>query len=126
MRIIRSPGRLRRVSTQRFVVSTASVRRAWAIIGFPLVFGAGIPELCPHRRKPALEDSDDLVADLGRREGGSVYKPTPTIDFILGTDDHLIGIAIHGDEALGLLDLFHQISDGHDLVSIGGIPRFIA
>jgi hypothetical protein len=68
----------------------------------------------------------DLVADLGRREGGSVYKPTPTIDFILGTDDHLIGIAIHGDEALGLLDLLHQISDGHDLVSIGGIPRFIA
>jgi hypothetical protein len=22
-------------------------------------------------------------------------------------------------------DLLHQISDGHDLVSIGGIPRFI-
>jgi hypothetical protein len=82
------------------LISTPSVRRAWAIIGFPLGFGAGIPELCPHRRKPALEDSDDLVADLGRGEGGSVYKPTPTIDFILGTDDHLIGIAIHGDEAV--------------------------
>jgi hypothetical protein len=23
-------------------------------------------ELCPHRHKPALEDTDDLTADLGR------------------------------------------------------------
>jgi hypothetical protein len=98
---------------------------AWEIIGFPLVFGAEFLELCPHRR--------DLVANLGRREDGSVYKPTPTIDFILaptidfilGADDHLIGIAIHGDEALGLLDLLHQIRDSHGLVSIGGIPRFM-
>src|SRR5207245_1639821 len=45
----------------------------------------------------------------------------PTIDFILGADDHLFGIAIHGDEALGLLDLLHQIRDGHGLVSIGGL-----
>jgi hypothetical protein len=108
-----------------FLVSTPPVCPAWAIIGFPLVFGGWIPELCPHRRNPALEDSDDVVADLGRREGGSVYQPSPTIDFILGTDDHLIGIAIHRDEALGLLDLLHQISDGHDLVSITRRPRFI-
>jgi hypothetical protein len=60
-------------------------------------------------------------ANLGRREGGSVYEATPTIDFILGADDHLIGIAIHGDKALGLLDLLHQIIDGHGLVSIGGL-----
>src|SRR6516164_6203047 len=31
----------------------------------------------------ATEDTDDLTADLGRREGGSVYKPTPTVDLIL-------------------------------------------
>jgi hypothetical protein len=49
------------------------------------------------------------------------YKPTPTIDLISGADDHLIGIAIHGDEALRLLDLLHQISDGHALVSTGGL-----
>jgi hypothetical protein len=83
------------------------------IIGFPLVFDAEFLELCPHRRKPTLEDIDDLAANLGRREGGSVYEPTPTIDFVLGADDHLIGIAIHGDEALGLLDLLHQIRNGH-------------
>jgi hypothetical protein len=76
-----------------------------------LVFDAEFLELCPHRRKPTLEDIDDLAANLGRREGGSVYKPT--IDFVLGADDHLIGIAIHGDEALGLLDLLHQIRNGH-------------
>jgi hypothetical protein len=86
-------------STHRrdFTVINAPVRPAWAIIGFPLVFDAEFLELCPHGRKPTLEDIDDLVANLGRREGGSVYKPTPTIDFILGADDHLIGIAIHGD-----------------------------
>jgi hypothetical protein len=39
----------------------------------------------------------------------------------LGADDHLIGIAIHGDEALRLLDLLHQIIDGHGFVSIGGL-----
>jgi hypothetical protein len=53
--------------------------------------------------------------DLGRREGGSVYKPTPTIDLILRADDDFIGIAIHGDEALGFLNLLHQFVDGHGL-----------
>jgi hypothetical protein len=85
-----------------------------------LVFVTELLELCPHRRKPALEDTDDPIANLGRREGGSVYKPTPTIDFVLRADDHLIGIAIHSDEALGFLDLLHQIIDGHGLVSIDG------
>jgi hypothetical protein len=46
---------------------------------------------------------------------GSVYKPTPTIDLILGADDDLIGIAIHGDQALGFFFLLHQIIDGHGL-----------
>jgi hypothetical protein len=57
----------------------------------PLLFGAELLELRPHRRKPALEDADDPVANLGRRERGSVYESTPTIDLIFGTDDHLIG-----------------------------------
>src|SRR6516164_11713616 len=35
------------------------------------VFGAEFFELCPHRHKPALEDTDDLTADLGRRKGDS-------------------------------------------------------
>jgi hypothetical protein len=39
----------------------------------------------------------------------------------LRADDHFIGIAIHGDEALGLFDLLHQITDGHGLVSIDGL-----
>jgi hypothetical protein len=52
-----------------------------------VVFGAEFFELCPHRRKPALEDTNDLTADLGRREGGSVYKPTPAIDLILRPDE---------------------------------------
>jgi hypothetical protein len=30
-------------------------------------------KLYPHRRKPAFEDVDDLVANLGRREGNPVY-----------------------------------------------------
>jgi hypothetical protein len=80
-------------------------------------------ELCSHCRKSALEDADDLVANLGRREGGSVYQSTPTIDLILGADDHLIGIVIHGDEALRLLDLSHQIVGGHGLVSVGGLSK---
>jgi hypothetical protein len=97
-----------------------SNRPAWSAAS-PLIFDAELLELCSHCRKSALEDTDDLVANLGRREGGSVYESTPTIDFILGADDHLIGIAIHGDEALGLLDLLHQIIDRHGLVSIGGL-----
>src|SRR5215813_12931569 len=52
----------------------------------PMAFGAEFFELCPHRRKPPLEDTDDLIADLGGREDGSVYKPTPTINLILGAD----------------------------------------
>jgi hypothetical protein len=89
------------------------------------VFDAELLQFCSHRRKPALENRDDVVADLGRREGDSVYKPTPTIDFIFGADDHLIGIAIHGDETLSLLDLLQQIIDGHGLVSIApyGLPQ---
>jgi hypothetical protein len=82
-----------------------------------LVFGTKLLELCPHRRKPTLEDADDLGANLGCRKTGSVYKSTPAINFILRADDHLIGIAIHGDEALGLFELLHQIIDGHGLVS---------
>src|SRR5215472_6419030 len=63
--------------------------------------GTEFLELCSQHRKPALEDIDNKIADLGRPEGGSVYKPAPTIDWILGADDHLAGIAIHCDEALG-------------------------
>jgi hypothetical protein len=74
---------------------------------------AELLELCSHCRKSTLEDVDDLAADLGSRERGSIYETTPTIDFILGADDHLIRIAIHGDEALCLLDLLHQIIDSH-------------
>jgi hypothetical protein len=71
-----------------------------------MVFGAEFFELCPHRRKPPLEDTDDLIADLGGREDGSVYQPTPTINLILGADDYFTSIAIHADEALGFLNLF--------------------
>jgi hypothetical protein len=86
----------------------------------PLLFGAELLEPRPHRRKPALEDADDTVANLGRRERGSVYESTPTTDLIFGTDDHLIGFAIHSDEPLGLLDLLRQVIDGHGFVSTGG------
>jgi hypothetical protein len=82
---------------------------------FPLVLGAELFELCPHRRNAAFEDINDLVANFGRRENGSVYKSTPTIDLILGSDDYLIGIAIHGHEALRFLNLLHQIIDSHGL-----------
>ena len=53
-----------------------------------MAFGAEFFELCPHRGKPPLEDNDDLIADLGGREDGSVYKPTPTINLIWGADDY--------------------------------------
>ena len=72
-------------------------------------------ELCPHRRKPPLEDIDDPIADLGRGENGSVYKPAPAIDLIMSTDDHFIGITIYDDQTLRFLNLLHQIIDGHDL-----------
>jgi hypothetical protein len=62
-----------------------------------------------------LEDIDDGFADLGRRKGGSVYEPTPTIDFIFGADDHFIGVAIHPDKALSFLNPSHQIVDAHGL-----------
>src|SRR6516162_1348369 len=68
---------------------------------------------CPHRGKPPLEDSDDLIADLGGREDGSVYKLRPTINLTLGADDYFTSIAIHADEALGFLNLLHQILDGN-------------
>ena len=61
-----------------------------------------LPELCPQRGEPLLERGNDVIADLGLREGDPVYKPTPTIDLIFGANDNLIGIAIHGDEALRL------------------------
>jgi hypothetical protein len=47
--------------------------------------------------------------NIGRRDGSSIHESTPTVDFILDTDDYLIGIAILSDEALGLLDLAHNI-----------------
>jgi hypothetical protein len=34
---------------------------------------------------------------------------------ILGADDDFIGIARHGDKALGFPNLLHQIIDGHGL-----------
>lgn len=37
------------------------------------------------------------------------------------TADELVDERIHGDEALGLFDLLHQIIDGHGLVSIDGL-----
>src|SRR5215468_1415434 len=83
-----------------------------------MAFGAEFFELCPHRREPPFEDTDDLIADLGGREDGSVYQPTPTINLILGTDDYFTSIAIHADEALSFLNLLHQILDGHGQVSI--------
>ena len=36
----------------------------------PLAFGTKLLELCPHRRKPTLENIDNLITNLGRREGG--------------------------------------------------------
>jgi len=80
------------------------------------VFAIELFKLCPHRRKPPLEYIDDLIADFGRGENGSVYKSTPAIDLILSTDDHFIRIAIHDDQALRFLNLLHQIVDGHDLI----------
>src|SRR5438552_3327784 len=82
---------------------------------FPLLL-----ELCPQPGESLLERGNDVIADLGLREGDPVYKPTPTIDLIFGVNDPLIGIAIHGDEALHLFDLLLQISDSHALVSICG------
>jgi hypothetical protein len=82
---------------------------------FTLAFRAEFFEFCPQRRDPTLEDIDDLVANLGRREAYSIYNTTSTINLILGADDHFIGIAIHGDKALGFLNLLHQIIDGHGL-----------
>jgi hypothetical protein len=81
----------------------------------PELFAIEFFELCPDRRKPPLEYIDDLIADLGRGENGSVYKSAPAIDLILSTDDYFVGIAIHDDQALGFLNLLHQIIDGHDL-----------
>jgi len=80
-----------------------------------VIFAAAFFELCTHCCKPVLEDIDDRFADLGRRKGGSVYEPTPTIDFIFGADDHFIGVAIHPNKALGFLNPSHQIVDAHGL-----------
>jgi hypothetical protein len=84
-----------------------------------LTFDAELLELCSHCFNSALEDADDLVSNLSRRKGCSVYESTPTIDFVLRANDYLIGIAIHGDEALGLRDLLHQVIGGHRFFSIG-------
>jgi hypothetical protein len=81
------------------------------------LFAAECFELCTHRGKPALEDLDDRVADLGRRNSNPIYKPTPAIDLIFGADDHFIGVSIDSDEPLGFLDLPHQIIHGHKLRS---------
>jgi hypothetical protein len=86
------------------------------------LFDAELLKLCPHCRKSAFENAD-LVANLGRGESGSVYESTSAIDFVLGADDHFIRIAIHGDEALSLLDRSHQIIGGHGLVSVGGLSK---
>jgi hypothetical protein len=67
------------------------------------------------RGKPALEDIDDCVADFGRREDSSVYKPTPAIDLIFGPDNHFISAVIHCDEAFHFLNLFDQVIDSHGL-----------
>jgi hypothetical protein len=87
--------------------------------------GAEFLELCSQLRKSALEDIDYKIADLGRPEGGSVDKSTPTIDWILGADDHLVGIAICDDEALGFLNLLQQIIDaqGSALHFVQGIDE---
>ena len=82
--------------------------------------------LCPWYSAPISSSSacivasrrsrtNDLTAYLGCREDGSVYTPTPAIDLILRADDDFIGIAIHGDKALGFLNLLPQIVDGHGL-----------
>jgi hypothetical protein len=77
---------------------------------------AHLPEVCPYSHKSALEDADDLVANLGLGESDSVYEPAPGIDFILGADDHFIGTAIDGDQALRFLNLVHHIIDSHELI----------
>jgi hypothetical protein len=35
-----------------------------------LIFGAEFLEFCSHRRKPALKDTDDLIANFSCRKGG--------------------------------------------------------
>jgi hypothetical protein len=89
------------------------MRQAWLSSLFPVVVGAQFFELFPHRLEPALEDIDDLVANLGGSEDDPVYEPTSAIDLIFGADDHFIGISIHRDEALRVPNLLHQIIDGH-------------
>jgi hypothetical protein len=64
---------------------------------FPLIFDAELSQLCSYCRKSAPEDADDLVANLGCRESGSVYDAEPIIDFHLGSRRSLIGIAVHRD-----------------------------
>ncbi|MGA9315141.1 MAG: hypothetical protein WBV77_10985, partial [Solirubrobacteraceae bacterium] len=80
---------------------------------FSSVLEAEFPELFLQRGEPLLERGYNMIADLSRRKGDPVYKPSPAIDLIFGADDHLIGIAIHDDKALRILDLLRQISDGH-------------
>jgi hypothetical protein len=89
--------------------------------GQRVTLSAALPKLCPQPGDPLLERGNDVIADFGLRESDPVYKPTPTIDLIFGADDHFIGIAIHGDQALRLFDLVRQISDSYALVSIVGL-----
>jgi hypothetical protein len=80
--------------------------------------GAEFLQLCSEHREPALEDFNNLIADLGRGEGDSVNKPTPAIDWILGADDDFIGIAIYRDQSLSFLNLLQQVIDSHGLGSM--------
>jgi hypothetical protein len=86
-----------------------------------LIFGAELLKLCPHRGEPLFERGDDVSADLVRSEGDLVYEPTPAIDLIFGAKDHFNSAAIHGEDALGLLDLPRQLIDGHGLIFIPGM-----
>jgi hypothetical protein len=91
----------------------------------PLILGAELLELCPHCRKSALEEADDLVSNLGRRKSCSVYESTPTIDFVLRANDYLIGIVIHGDEALGLRVSAHRVENGLVFLSAPAHREFL-
>src|SRR5262249_26510279 len=111
----RYPYLRRRAMTTGLIMPVRGTPASLGSAASPLIFGAEFLEFCSHRCKPALKDTDDLFANLGSRKSGPVYEPTPAIDFILGANDYLIGITIHIDEALGLLDLVPPIIDAHGL-----------
>ena len=107
-------------SPQKADHRASQIDRRWRASSGLRYSAPSFPSSASQRRQPAFEDTDDLAANIGRRDGSSIHKSTPTADFILGADDHLIGIAIHSDEALGLLDLPHKIIDGLGALSIDG------